>query len=80
MGSRGDSGDEEMDTNYSPDDFFYLETQQILARFSAVDEVTDKVTDGGLDGKKQESKRRIISLDDDEDDSDVEITPLTQTK
>ncbi|KAG2298834.1 hypothetical protein Bca52824_035306 [Brassica carinata] len=53
-------------------------TQQLLALLSAVDEIADQVADGVDDGKKKGSKRKLISLDDLEDDSDIEITSETQ--
>ncbi|KAH0859491.1 hypothetical protein HID58_087752, partial [Brassica napus] len=51
-------------------------------RLTASEEVADLLTKGGVsgvDGKKQGSKRKLISLVDETNDSDIEITPPTQT-
>ncbi|KAH0904253.1 hypothetical protein HID58_043756, partial [Brassica napus] len=57
-----------------------FETQQVMARLGAVEEIASQVADEVVNaGEKQSSKRRLISLDDSEEDSDVEITPTTQT-
>ena len=81
MGSRGGSEDQfTWDTNYSPPDTLDLETQQVIARLAAIDEIGDQVSDGVNDGKKQGSRKKLISLVDSEDDSDVQITPPTQTR
>ncbi|KAG2289578.1 hypothetical protein Bca52824_049182 [Brassica carinata] len=80
MISRSDS--EELftlDTNYVPPDTMDFETQQVMARLAAIDENDDQ-RDGGDDGNKQGRKRKLISLVDSEEDSDVEITPTTQTR
>ncbi|KAF3609422.1 hypothetical protein DY000_02048358 [Brassica cretica] len=55
-------------------------TQQVIARLGATDEIASQVADEGVNaGEKQRSKRNLISLVDLEEDSDVEITPTTQT-
>ena len=80
MISRSDS--EELftlDTNYVPPDTTDFETQQVMARLAAIDENDDQ-RDGGDDGNKQGRKRKLISLVESEEDSDVEITPTTQTR
>ncbi|KAF2560881.1 hypothetical protein F2Q70_00017773 [Brassica cretica] len=51
-----------------------------MARLAAADEIASQVADEGVNaGEKQRSKRKLISLVDSEEDSDVEITPTTQT-
>lgn len=78
MGSMNDTEDQgTFDSSYSPPDTVDFETQQVLARLAAADAIAAEVADGGTDGKKQERKRRLISLVDSEDESDVEITPPT---
>ncbi|CAH8360656.1 unnamed protein product [Eruca vesicaria subsp. sativa] len=80
MGSRDDSEEQfTLDTNYSPPATCDLETQQLIARLAAEDEIGDLRADGVNDGKKQASKRKLISLVDSEEDSDVEITPPTRS-
>ena len=81
MGSRGDSDDQfTFDTSYTPPNTLDFETQQVMARLAAVDEIVSQVADEGVNaGEKQRSKRKLISLVDSEEDSDVEITPTTQT-
>ncbi|CAH8360071.1 unnamed protein product [Eruca vesicaria subsp. sativa] len=79
MGSRHESGDQEMRTDYSPLNTCDFETQNLIAKLAAEEEVAAQVADvRERDGKKQGSKRKLISLVDSEDDSDVEITPLIQ--
>ncbi|KAL0758694.1 hypothetical protein Bca101_074844 [Brassica carinata] len=81
MGSRGDSDDQfTFDTSYTPPNTLDFETQQVMAKLAAVDEIVSQVADEGVNaGEKQRSKRKLISLVDSEEDSDVEITPTTQT-
>ncbi|KAH0867213.1 hypothetical protein HID58_074235 [Brassica napus] len=81
MGSRGDSGDQfTFDTSYTPPNTLDFETQQVMARLATADEIASQVADEGVNaGEKQRSKRKHISLVDSEEDSDVEITPTTQT-
>ncbi|KAG2285519.1 hypothetical protein Bca52824_045123 [Brassica carinata] len=80
MRSRSDSEEQfTLDTNYMPPDTTDFETQQVMARLPAIDENDDQ-RDGGDDGNKQGRKRKLISLVDSEEDSDVEITPTTQTR
>ncbi|WZZ55338.1 hypothetical protein YC2023_055445 [Brassica napus] len=80
MRSRSDSEEQfTLDTNYVPPDTTDFETQQVMARLPAIDENDDQ-RDGGDDGNKQGRKRKLISLVDLEEDSDVEITPTTQTR
>ncbi|KAF3578722.1 hypothetical protein DY000_02035373 [Brassica cretica] len=80
MRSRSDSEEQfTLDTNYVPPDTTDFETQQVMARLPAIDENDDQ-RDGGDDGNKQGRKRKLISLVDSEEDSDVEITPTTQTR
>ncbi|KAF3583351.1 hypothetical protein F2Q69_00029605 [Brassica cretica] len=55
-------------------------TQQVIARLGATDEIASQIAYEGVNaGEKQRSKRNLISLVDLEEDSDVEITPTTQT-
>ena len=81
MGSRGDSDDQfTFDTSYTPPNTLDFETQQVMARLGAADEIAIQVVDEAVNaGEKQRSKRKLISLVDSEEDSDVEITPTTQT-
>ncbi|KAG2270379.1 hypothetical protein Bca52824_064934 [Brassica carinata] len=81
MGSRGESDDQfTFDSSYTPPNTLDFETQQVMARLGAVEEIASQVADEAVDaGEKQSSKRKLISLDDSEEDSDVEITPTTQT-
>ena len=63
-----------------PTKYCGLGTHEVLANRAAVEEVADQIAEGGESGavkKKQGSKRKLISLTDDTDDSDVEITPPT---
>ena len=53
MGSRSDPEEQfTLDTNYSPLNTTDFETQQVMARLAAIDEIDDQ-RDGGNDGKKQ---------------------------
>ncbi|KAG2270397.1 hypothetical protein Bca52824_064952 [Brassica carinata] len=81
MGSRGDSDDQfTFDTNYTTPNTLDFETQQVIARLGAADEIASQVVDEGVNaGEKLRSKRNLFSLVDLEKDSDVEITPTTQT-
>ncbi|KAG2312381.1 hypothetical protein Bca52824_023938 [Brassica carinata] len=83
MGSRGESDEQfTFDSEYTPPNTVDFGTQQVLARLAAAEEVADQIAEGGESGvvrEKQGSKRKLISLTDDTDDSDVEITPATQT-
>ena len=81
MGSRGESDEQFMlDPEYSPANIVDLETHEVIASLAAAEEFADQIAEGGESGvvrKKQGSKRKLISLTDDTDDSDVEITPPT---
>ncbi|CAN7045638.1 unnamed protein product, partial [Brassica oleracea var. botrytis] len=81
MGSRGESDDKfTFDTSYTPPNTLDFETQQVMARLAAADEIAIQVVDEAVNaGEKQRSKRKLISLVDSKEDSDVEITPTTQT-
>ncbi|WZY70352.1 LOW QUALITY PROTEIN: hypothetical protein YC2023_002592 [Brassica napus] len=81
MGSRGDSEDQfTFDSSYTPPNTLDFETQQVMARLGAAEEIASQVGDEVVNaGEKQSSKRKLISLVDSEEDSDVEITPTTQT-
>ncbi|KAH0925919.1 hypothetical protein HID58_018175 [Brassica napus] len=81
MGSRGES-DHQMtyDTNYTPPATLDFETQQLMARLGAAAEIGSQPGDEEVIAReKQSSKRKLISLVDSEEDSDVEITPTSQT-
>ncbi|KAL0707483.1 hypothetical protein Bca4012_073909 [Brassica carinata] len=81
MGSRGESDDQfTFDSSYTPPNTLDFETQQVMARLGALEEIASQVADEVVDAvEKQSSKKKLISLDDSEEDSDVEITPTTQT-
>ncbi|CAF2320255.1 unnamed protein product, partial [Brassica napus] len=83
MGSRGESDEQfTFDPEYSPPNIVDLETHQLLASLTAAEKVADQIDEGsesGIARKKQGMKRKLISLTDDTDDSDVEITPPIQT-
>ncbi|KAG2270313.1 hypothetical protein Bca52824_064868 [Brassica carinata] len=69
-----------LDPEYSPANIVDLETHEVIASLAAAEEFADQIAEGGESGvvrKKQGSKRKLISLTDDTDDSDVEITPPT---
>ncbi|KAF2600171.1 hypothetical protein F2Q68_00011741 [Brassica cretica] len=84
MGSRSESKDQStFDPHYSPPNTVDFATQEVLATLAAADEVADQIAsqEAGVtraDGKQQGSKKRLISLVDDTDDSDVEISQPTQ--
>ncbi|CAN7006256.1 unnamed protein product, partial [Brassica rapa subsp. trilocularis] len=83
MGSISDSEEQfTFDPKYSPPNTVDLGTHQVMATLAALEEVDDQFAEGGVssaDRKKQGRKRKLISLTDDTDDSDVEITPPTET-
>ncbi|KAH0884848.1 hypothetical protein HID58_060944 [Brassica napus] len=81
MGSRGESDDQfTFDSSYTPPNTLDFETQQVMARLGALEEIASQVADEVVDAvEKQSSKTKLISLDDSGEDSDVEITPTTQT-
>ena len=80
MGSRDDSEEQfTLNTDYSAPATCDLGTQQLMARLAAEDEIGDLRADGASDGKKQARKRKLISLVDSEEESDVEITPPTRS-
>lgn len=60
------------DPTFTPLNSMDLESQQLIGILSAAAEADDGSSDGAK--KKQGSKRRLIEVGDDEDDSDVEIT------
>ncbi|WZZ08842.1 hypothetical protein YC2023_094763 [Brassica napus] len=65
-----------MDLNFKLFDTCDLDTQGLIAALNATSDA-EVFCD---DGKKQERKRRLIEVDDDEGDTDVEITfPPTQS-
>ncbi|KAH0917237.1 hypothetical protein HID58_024897 [Brassica napus] len=68
-----------LNTDYSPPATCDLGTQQLIARLAAEEERNDLRADEANDGKKQARKRKLISLVDSEEESDVEITPPTQS-
>nr|VDC61457.1 unnamed protein product [Brassica rapa] len=82
MGSRSESEDQlTFDTHYSPPNTVDFGTHEGLGTLAAADEFADQILEGGVtrdDGNKQGNIKRIISLVDDTDDSDVEITQPTQ--
>ena len=82
MGSRSESEDQlTFDPHYSPPNTVDFGTHEVLGSLAAADEFVDQILEGGVtrdDGKKEGRKKRIISLVDDTDDSDVEITQPTQ--
>ena len=80
MGSRDHSEEQfTLNTDYSPPATRDLETQQLIARLATEEEIRDLRADGANDGKKQARKRKLISLVDSEEESDVEITPPTRS-
>ncbi|KAG5414870.1 hypothetical protein IGI04_002437 [Brassica rapa subsp. trilocularis] len=81
MGSSRDDSEEQFsfNTDYSPPATCDLGTQQLIARLAAEEERNDLRADEADDGKKQARKRKLISLVDSEEESDVEITPPTQS-
>ncbi|KAF2552158.1 hypothetical protein F2Q68_00033715 [Brassica cretica] len=83
MGSISDSEEQfTFDPEYSPPNTVDLGTHQVMATLAALEEVDDQLDEDGESGvvrKKQGKKRKLIILADDTDDSDVEITPPTQT-
>ncbi|KAG2266736.1 hypothetical protein Bca52824_073815 [Brassica carinata] len=83
MGSISDSEEQfTFDPEYSPPNTVDLGTHQVMATLAALEEVDDQLDEDGKSGvvrKKQGKKRKLISLADDTDNSDVEITPPTQT-
>ncbi|KAF3540015.1 hypothetical protein F2Q69_00024566 [Brassica cretica] len=84
MGSRSESKDQStFDPHYSPPNTVDFATQEVLATLAAADEGADQIAsqEAGVtraDGKQQGSRKRLISLVDDTDDSDVEISQPTQ--
>ncbi|CAN6853099.1 unnamed protein product, partial [Brassica oleracea] len=70
------------DPEYSPPNTVDLGTHQVMATLAALEEADDQLDEDGESGvvrKKQGKKRKLISRADDTDNSDVEITPPTQT-
>ncbi|KAG2283489.1 hypothetical protein Bca52824_054709 [Brassica carinata] len=84
MGSRSQSEDQStFDPNYTPPNTVDFTTQEVLATLAAAAEAGDQIAsqEAGVtraDGKQQGSRKRLISLVDDTDDSDVEISQPTQ--
>ncbi|CAG7888554.1 unnamed protein product [Brassica rapa] len=84
MGSRSESEDQStFDPHYSPPNTVDFATQEVLATLAAAAEVADQIVsqEAGVtraDGKQQGSRKMLISLVDDTDDSDVEISQPTQ--
>ncbi|CAF2130955.1 unnamed protein product [Brassica napus] len=84
MGSRSQSEDQStFDPNYTPPNTVDFATQAVLATLAAAAEAGDQIAsqEAGVtraDGKQQGSRKRLISLVDDTDDSDVEISQPTQ--
>ncbi|WZZ50366.1 hypothetical protein YC2023_050473 [Brassica napus] len=84
MGSRSEFEDQStFDPHYSPPNTVDFATQEVLATLAAADEVADEIAsqEAGVtrpDGKQQGSRKRLISLVDDTDDSDVKISQPTQ--
>ncbi|KAF3563581.1 hypothetical protein DY000_02014254 [Brassica cretica] len=64
---------------HSPPATCDLGTQQLITRLAAEEEIGDLRADGANDGKKQARERKLISLVDSEEESDVEITPPTRS-
>ncbi|KAF3593862.1 hypothetical protein DY000_02020740 [Brassica cretica] len=58
LGSRGDSDDQfTFDSSYMPPNTLDFETQQVMARLGAADEIASQVADEGVNaGEKQRSK------------------------
>ncbi|KAF2559655.1 hypothetical protein F2Q68_00013212 [Brassica cretica] len=80
MGSRDDSEEQfTLNTDYSPPATCDLWTQQLMAKLPAEEEIDDLRADGANDGKKQARKRKLISLVDSEEESDIEIIPPTRS-
>ncbi|XP_013624245.1 PREDICTED: zinc finger BED domain-containing protein RICESLEEPER 2-like [Brassica oleracea var. oleracea] len=83
MGSISDSEEQfTFDPEYSPPNTVDVGTHQVMATLAALEEVDDQLDEDGESGvvrKKQGKKRKLINLADDTDNSDVEITPPTQT-
>ncbi|KAF3588922.1 hypothetical protein F2Q69_00028587 [Brassica cretica] len=75
MGSRSESEDQlTFDPHYSPPNTVDFGTHEVLGSLAAADEFVDQILEGGVtrdDGKKEGRRKRIISLVDDTDDSDV---------
>ncbi|CAN7086349.1 unnamed protein product, partial [Brassica oleracea var. botrytis] len=84
MGSRSQSEDQStFDPNYTPPNTVDFATQEVLATLAAAAEAGDQIAsqEAGVtraDGKQQGSRKRLISLVDDTDDSDVESSQPTQ--
>ncbi|CAF2122968.1 unnamed protein product, partial [Brassica napus] len=84
MGSRSQPEDQStFDPNYTPPNTVDFATQAVLATLAAAAEAGDQIAsqERGVtraDGKHQGSRKRLISLVDDTDDSDVEISQPTQ--
>ncbi|WZZ00587.1 hypothetical protein YC2023_072915 [Brassica napus] len=74
MGSSRDDSEEQfsLNTDYSPPATCDLGTQQLIARLAAEEERNDLRADEADDGKKQARKRKLISLVDSEEESDVD--------
>ncbi|XP_013624505.1 PREDICTED: zinc finger BED domain-containing protein RICESLEEPER 2-like [Brassica oleracea var. oleracea] len=80
MGSRDDLEEQfTLNTDYLPPGTCDLGTQQLIARLAAEHEIGDLRANGANDGKKQARKRKLISLVDSEEESDVEITLPTRS-
>ncbi|KAG2304233.1 hypothetical protein Bca52824_032884 [Brassica carinata] len=85
MGSRGDSEEQfTMHTDYSQPPTLDFASQATLAALAAAEEFADQriegiVSDVAVDGKKKASKIKLINLDDETVESDVEITSPIQT-
>ncbi|CAF2056652.1 unnamed protein product [Brassica oleracea] len=84
MGSRSESEDQStFDPHYSPPNTVDFATQEVLATLAAADKVANQIAsqEAGVtraDGKQQGSRKRLISLVGDTDDSDVENSQPTQ--
>ncbi|KAH0882022.1 LOW QUALITY PROTEIN: hypothetical protein HID58_058118 [Brassica napus] len=74
MGSRSESEDQStFDPHYSPPNTVDFATQEVADQITSQEAGVTRA-----DGKQQGSRKRLISLVDDTDDSDVEISQPTQ--
>ncbi|KAG2279676.1 hypothetical protein Bca52824_050896 [Brassica carinata] len=83
MGSRSQSEDQSTLDPITPAKYRGLCHSEVLATLAAAAEAGDQIAsqEAGVtraDGKQQGSRKRLISLVDDTDDSDVEISQPTQ--